>query len=174
MKQRRLFLLVMVGFALGLAAPAGATPPDRFSFEESGTELGFVQCDGFAIDLETTGIFHATVFFNRNGEVARFIVRGRITEVATNSVTGKFTTNRGVFQDFFTRIDGTDDFIHTVSGFDFLGKVGGHGPIVFQEVGRKVLETDPETGEEILVSQVGHDTLPDGPAAEAVFCAALS
>ena len=89
-------------------------------------------------------------------------------------MTGKTLTNRGVFQDFFKRIDGTDEFIHTVSGFDFLGKAGGHGPIAFQEVGRKVFGTEPETGEDVLVSQSGHDTLPDGPAAEAVFCAALS
>jgi hypothetical protein len=32
---------------------------------------------------------------------------------------------------------------------------------------------DPETGEETLVSGTGHTTHPEGPEAEAVFCAAL-
>ena len=174
MKRRALFPLLTIGVAFGLAATASATVPDRFSFQESGTEPGIVQCDGFAIDLAGTGVFDVSVFFDENGEVARVISRGRITEVFTNSVTGKTLPNRAVFQEFFTRIEGTDQFIKTVSGFDFLGKVGGRGPIAFQEVGRKVFATDPETGEDVLVSQVGHDTLPDGPAAEAVFCAALS
>jgi hypothetical protein len=82
--------------------------------------------------------------------------------------------NRGVFQEFFTRIDGTDEFTHTVSGFDFQGKVEGRGPLVFQDVGRKVIATDPETGEETVVFRTGHNTLGEGSDAEAVFCAVLS
>jgi hypothetical protein len=139
MKLRRLLVPVVAGCAIfGLAAPAGASPPEMFSESGSFSEPGFV------------------------------------TETFTNSVTGTTVVNSGVFQQFFTRIDGTDEFTHTASGFDFQGKVDGRGPLVFQVVGRKVVVTDPETGEETVVVFHGHSTLPEGPEAEAVFCAAVS
>ena len=78
--------------------------------------------------------------------------------------------NRGVFQDFFRRIDGTDEFRHSVVGFDFHGKVAGRGPLVLQDVGRKVF--DPETGE--IVFRADQTNIPEGPEADAVFCAALA
>jgi hypothetical protein len=144
-------------------------------FSESGSfsEPGFVQCDGFEIDLAGTETRDFTVFFDESGQVVKVIIRVRITETSTNSVTGKTVFNRGVFQESFTRIDGTDEFTHTASGYDFQGKVDGRGPLVFQVVGRKVSVIDPETGEETVVFR-GHSTLPEGPEAEAVFCAALS
>jgi hypothetical protein len=144
-------------------------------FTESGSfsEPGFVQCDGFEIDLAGTETRDTTLFFDESGQVVKVIDRGRVTETFTNSVTGKTVVNSGVFQDFFTRIDGTDEFTHTVSGYDFQGKVDGRGPLVFQVVGRKVFVIDSETGEETVVFR-GHSTLPEGPEAEAVFCAALS
>jgi len=148
---------------------ASATPPERFQFSESGTEV-LLQCDGVDIILDTAGTFTGTVFFDQSGEVVRFIRRGRITETLTNSVTGKTVVNRGVFQDFFRRIEGTDDFRHSVVGFDFQGKVAGRGPLVFWDVGRKVF--DPETGE--IVFHAGRTNLVEGPEVEAVFCAALT
>jgi hypothetical protein len=148
---------------------ASATPPERFQFSESGTEV-LLQCDGVDIILDTTGTFTGTVFFDQGGEVVRFIRRGRITETLTNSVTGKTVVNRGVFQDFFRRIEGTDDFRHSVVGFDFQGKVAGRGPLVFWDVGRKVF--DPETGE--IVFHAGRTNLVEGPEVEAVLCAALT
>jgi hypothetical protein len=155
--------------AMASAVAASAPPPERFSFTESGTEV-LLQCDGVDIILDTTGIFDGTVFFDQSGEVVRFIRRGRITETLTNSVTGKTVVNRGVFQDFFRRIDSTDDFRHSVVGFDFQGKVAGRGPLVFWDVGRKVF--DPETGE--IVFRAGRTNLVEGPEVEAVFCAALT
>jgi hypothetical protein len=169
MRVRLLLLPAVVGCAVfGLAAPASATPPDRFSFSDSGSEPGFVQCDGFAIDEASTNTFDVTVFYDESGQVVKVISRGRITETFTNSVTGKIVVNHGVFQDFFTRIDGTDDFTHAVVGFDFKATSPAEG-IVLQDVGRKVYSPDGE-----LVFQAGQDNIPDGPAAEAVFCAALS
>jgi hypothetical protein len=166
-------LLIMFGVcSVAAVAPAtaSATPPERFHFTESGTEV-LLHCDGFDGNLDTTGNFDGTAFFDKSGEPVRFIIRGRITETLTNSVTGKTIVNRGVFQDFFRRIDGTRDFTHSVVGFDFQGKVGGRGPLVFQEVGRKVF--DPETGE--LVFRAGHTNIPEDPEeAEALFCAALA
>ncbi len=151
------------------ATAASATPPERFHFSESGTEV-LLHCDGFDVNLDTTGIFDGTVFFNATGEPVKIIRRGRITETLTNSVTGKTVVNRGVFQDFFRRIDGADDFTHSVVGFDFQGKVAGRGPLVFWDVGRKVF--DPETGE--IVFRAGRTNLVEGPEVEAVFCAALT
>jgi hypothetical protein len=155
--------------AMASATAASATPPERFQFSESGTEV-LLQCDGVDIILDTTGTFTGTVFFDQNGEVVSFIRRGRITETLTNSVTGKTVVNRGVFQDFFSRIEGTDDFTHSVVGFDFQGKVAGRGPLVFWDVGRKVF--DPETGE--IVFHAGRTNLVEGPEVEAVFCTALT
>ena len=155
--------------ALVLVPAASARPPDRFHFTESGTEA-LVHCDGFDGNLDTTGTFDGTVFFDRSGEPVRFIIRGRIHETLTNSVTGKTLVNRGVFQDFLRRVAGTDEFTHSVSGFDFQVKVDGRGPVVLQDVGRKVF--DPETEE--IVFRAGHTNIPEGPEAEQVFCAALS
>jgi hypothetical protein len=67
-------------------------------------------------------------------------------------LTGKTVVSRAVFPDFFTRIDGTDEFRHTVSGFDFHGR----GPILLQDVGRKVF--DSQTGE--IIFRAGHTTSP--------------
>ena len=174
-KLRRLLVPAVAGCALlGLAAPADASPPEMFSESGSFSEPGFVHCDGFDIDLAGTETRDSTFFFDESGQVVKLIVRVRITETSTNSVTGKTVVNSGVAQEFSTRIDGTDEFTHTVSGYDFQGKVDGHGPLVFQDVGRKVFMIDPATGEQIVVSRTGHSTLPEGPEAAAVFCAALS
>ncbi len=174
MNVRLLLLPTILGCAAAVpVAPASARPPERDSFTESGTEV-LAHCDGFDLILDSTGNIHETAFFNKSGELIKFIRRGRIRETLTNSVTGKTVVNRGVFQDFFRRIRGTDEFTHTVSGFDFQGKVEGRGPLVFQVVGRKVVVFDPETEEETIVSQVGHDTLSDGTEAEAVLCASVA
>src|SRR5215208_578592 len=159
---------VCAASAMLSATAAAATPPERFHFSESGTEV-LLHCDGFDGDLDTTGSFDGTVFFNKSGEPVKIVRRGRITETLTNSVTGKTVVNRGVFQDFFRRVDGTDEFTHSVVGFDFQGKVAGRGPVVFQEVGRKVFGPDGET----IVFSAGHSTLPEGDP-EALFCAVLS
>jgi hypothetical protein len=174
MKVRQLVLPLIAGCAvLSLAAPASARPPEHFSFTQSGTEV-FAHCDGFDLILTTTGTFRGTTVFDNSGEVVKVIIHGRIEETYTNSVTGKTVVNRGVFQDFFTRIRGTDEFIHTVSGFDFQAKVAGRGPLVLLDVGRKVFVIDPETGEETLVFRSGHTTLPEGSQVHDVFCAAVS
>jgi hypothetical protein len=170
MKMRRLLPPVIAGcVAVGVAAPANATPPERFSFTESGSEPGFIQCDGFAIDERSTNTFYVTLFLDTSGEVVKVISRGRITETFTNSVSGKTLINHGVFQGTFTRIDGTDEFQHVVVGFDFKATTPGEG-LVLADIGRKAYSPDGEH----IVFQAGQDNIPDGPAAEAVFCAALS
>jgi hypothetical protein len=171
MTLRWLLLPVIVGCTvLGFAAPASATTPEMIHFPpESFSEPGFIQCDGFAIDLAGTESADLTVFRDASGQIIKIIRRGRVIETSTNSVTGKTLTNRGVFQDFFTRIDDTDQFRHTVVGFDFMATAPGVG-LVLQEVGRKVFSID---GEEIVFF-AGQSNIPEGPEAEAVFCAALA
>jgi hypothetical protein len=151
------------------AAPAGAAAPEIIHLpEESGSEL-FVQCDGFAIELAGSTKFDLIVFRDQSGEVVRVMRRGRVVETYTNTVTGKTVTNRGVFKDTFTRIDDTEQFRHTVVGFDFMATYPGEG-LLLQSVGRKVFSVD---GEELVFS-AGQDNLPEGPEANAVFCAALA
>jgi hypothetical protein len=170
MRVHRLLLPLIAGCAVvGLAAPANATPPDRFSFSESGSEPGFIQCDGFAIDQEGTTTTDGTVFFDQNGQVVKVIARTRVTETLTNSVTGKTLINHGVFQDTFTRIDDTDEFTHTVVGYDFKATSPGEG-LVLADIGRKIYAPDGEH----FVFEAGQHDMPQGPAIEALFCAALS
>jgi hypothetical protein len=175
MTVRRLLLPLISGCAvLGFAAPASATPPEHFSDTGSGTEV-FAHCDGFDLVLAGTATIRGTRFFDESGEVVRVIIHVRGEETYTNSVTGKAVVNRAVFTDFFTRIRGTDEFRHTVSGFDFQAKVDGRGPLVLQDVGRKVFGAiNPETGEPEVVFRAGHLTLPEGSQVDAVLCAAVS
>jgi hypothetical protein len=175
MTARRLVVPLMAGFAvLGFAAPASARPAEHFTFTESGTEV-FAHCDGFDLILAGTATIRGTRVFDQSGEVVKVIAHVRLEETYTNSVTGKYAVNRGVFQDFFTRIPGTDEFTHTVSGFDFQAKVDGQGPLVLQETGRKVYgAVDPETGEPEVLFRSGHSTLPEGSQVDEVFCAAVS
>jgi hypothetical protein len=169
MTVRRLLLSVIVGFAvLGFAVPASATPPDRFSFPEEDADPHFLQCDGFEIALTTTGTENGTIFFDNSGEVIKVIVHHRVRDVFTNSVTGKTVVNRGVFQETFTPIEGTDDFTATVTGFRFMGTFPGQG-LVLQDVGRFEETSDGE----ILFVAGQHDLLTEA-AEPAVICAALS
>jgi hypothetical protein len=112
---------------LVFAAPASARPPERFTDTESGSEV-LAHCDGYDLILTGTTTHYTTVFFDKSGLDVRSIVRTRGTETLTNSVPAR-VINRAVFTDFFRRIDGTDQFKHTVSGFDFHGQVEGIGPV---------------------------------------------
>ena len=134
---------------LGFAAPATAAAPERIHFpEESYSEPGFVQCDGFAIDLAGSETEDFIVFRDQSGQVVKVIHHGRVVETFTNTVTGKTVTNRGVFKDTFTRIDDTEQFRHTVVGFDFIATYPREG-LLLQSVGRKVFSVD---GEELVFS----------------------
>ena len=160
--------LIAVLATLVLAPPANATPPEHFSFPDGGSEPHFAQCDGFEISLTTSGTTAVTVFFDAQGEPVRYLVYQHLADTFINSATGKTVVNRGVFQEVFTRIDGTDDFMHTLTGFRFLGTSPGEG-VVLQDVGRIVYSLDEQ---EILFLAGQHHLLEDGDAA--LFCAALA
>jgi hypothetical protein len=170
--MRKLLIVFAVASVAAMASAnaASATPPERFHFSDSGSEPGFVQCDGFEIDLDTVSKVDVTVFFDEAGEVVKFLVRTRATDTLTNSVTGKTVVNRGVFQELFTRIEGTDKFTHALVGFRFMGTSPGQG-LVLQDVGR--IEYSPDE-EEILFLAGHHFDVPGGPDVEALFCAALT
>jgi hypothetical protein len=153
--------------AMAWTSAALAKPPEMFHFSDSGSEPGFVQCDGYAIDLETASTVDVTVYFDRAGEVVKFLVRTRATDILTNTVTGKTVVNRGVFQELFTRIDGTDDFTHALVGFRFMGTSPGEG-LVLQDVGRIEYSGLDET----IVFIAGQHHVPDN--GQEVFCAALA
>jgi hypothetical protein len=163
MTARRLLFPVIVGcVVLGLAAPASATPPERFSFPQEGSEPHFLQCDGFEIGLTTTGTTNVTLFFDDAGEVIKALFRTRVRDVLTNSVSG-------VFQETFTRVDDTDEFTSALVGFRFMGIFPGEG-LVLQDVGR--IEFSPFEEEILFVA--GQHHLIDEASEPPVFCAALS
>ena len=170
MRSRYLALLLAAGLfaAAAFAATARATPPEMVHFSESASEPGFIQCNGFEIDLETTGTVDITIFFDDAGEVIRFLVRTRATDILTNSATGKTVVNRGVFQNIGARVEGTEEFIQAIVGFRFIATSPTEG-LALQDVGRFVHTEDGE-----IVFIAGQHHVPDGPEGEAAICAALA
>jgi hypothetical protein len=169
--MRRLVILIPLACIAAMAWTGGAlaAPPERFHSADPGSEEpGFVQCDGFAIDLATSGSEDVTFYFDSSGEVVKALVRSRATDVFTNSVTGKTVVNRGVFEQLFVRIGDTDEFTHSLTGYRFMGTSPGAG-VVLQDVGRIEYVGD----EEDIVFLAGQHHVPDGPGVEEVFCAAL-
>ena len=154
--------------AMAIAGPALAAPPERFHDSASGSEPGFVHCDGYDIDLDTTSSDDVTVYFDGSGEVIKVLVRSRATDILTNTVSGKTVVNRGVFQQLFVRIDGTDEFTHSLTGFRFMGTTPGQG-LVLQDLGR----IEYRGQEEEVIFLAGQHHVPD-PGGEEVFCAALA
>jgi hypothetical protein len=170
MRLRYLVLLLATGLfaAVALAETAGAASTERFTNSISSSEPHFQQCDGFEISIETTGSETVIIFFDETGEPNKFIVHTLATDTLTNSVTGESIVNRGVFEQIFTRIDGTDDFTHSLVGFRYLGTAPGQGLFV-QDVGRILYSPD----EEQILFLAGQHVAEEsdiGPA----FCAALS
>jgi hypothetical protein len=168
--MRRLLIVIAVTAvaALAPASAATATTPEKFHFADSGSEPGFVQCDGYDIDLDTAGTVDVTVYFDAAGEAVKFLVRTHVADIFTNTVTGKTVINRGVFQELFIRIDGTDEFTHSLTGFRFMGTTPGRG-LVLQDVGR----IEYSGVEEEIVFLAGQHHVLDDNAAD-LFCAALA
>jgi hypothetical protein len=169
--MRKLLVIFVLSSSAALL-PAGtalATPPEMMHFTDSGSEPGFIHCDGYAIDLATSGTVDVTAYFDRAGDLVKFLARTRVRDVFTNTVTGKIVVNRGVFQETFTRIRGTDEFTQSLTGFRFMGTSPGEG-VVLQDVGRIEYVGD----EEEIVFLAGQHHIPDDENAEDVFCAALA
>ena len=92
-------LLVACVAATAWAGSAFAAPPERFHSSDPGSEEpGFVHCDGFDIDLATSGSEDLTVYLHGSGAVVKVLVRSRARDIFTNTATGETVVNRGVFQ----------------------------------------------------------------------------
>jgi len=150
--------------AVGTNTSAAAEPEIIRTPVQTYSEPGFISCDGFEVDLAGSQHDVYMVFRDQAGDVVRVTHAGYVVETFTNTETGASLTNRGVFRDTFTRVDGTEDFVHVVVGFDFIATSPGWG-LVLQEVGRKVFSVDGER----LVFFAGKSTF-----SEEAICASLA
>jgi hypothetical protein len=129
-----------------LAAPSTVSAAEvlRLRTPIDDTLPGFINCDGFDVGLRTLGVMDITAWLDDAGEPQRFFVRTNLVDTATNSVTGEQLVNRGVFEEMFVRIDGTDEFTHQLVGFRFMATRAGDG-LLMQDVGRIVYSPNEES-----------------------------
>jgi hypothetical protein len=146
MSRFRSVLATLATAIVILAAPATASATEvlRFRTPIDDTLPGFITCDGFDVGLRTIGVIDVTVQLDDAGEPQRFFVRTNLVDTATNSVTGAQLVNRGVFEQMFVRIDGTDEFTHQLVGFRFMATRAGEG-LLMQDVGRIVYSQNEES-----------------------------
>ena len=159
---RRTLLIAIFGLLLllALALPAGATPPQTYSF--SGTNSDVIHCEGF--DDNFTDVFSArrTVFFDNAGNTIRVVEHVVSHSTDTNSVTGLtlHEHDRGT-----TTVDLRTGQISIVGGPIRMNRKGqgivihDTGIVVFDAEGNIIFEGGP------------HEALHEG---DQVFCAALS
>lgn len=137
-------IMAFLGLVAMGTSPSAASEPEIIRTPvQTYFDPGFISCDGFAVDLTGSQYEVYMVFRDQSGDVVRVTHAGYVVETFTNTVSGASLTNRGVFRDTFTRVDGTEDFVHVVVGFDFIATSPGWG-LVLQEVGRKVFSVDGE------------------------------
>lgn len=144
MSARIFRTLIAAALLLALPGAAMAAEVDHFSFDIGETVPDFVQCDGFNVDAVTRGTVDVTAYLDASGNPVKFLVRTHLVDTVTNDVTGKVVINRGVFNELFVRIDGTDDFSHSLVGFRFMATGPGEG-LLLQDVGRIVYSPREES-----------------------------
>ncbi len=169
----RLALLASVstGAAFATALPAAASAPDRFTVATDEPQTYSIDCGGFLATGEGTFSDRFTVYFDADGNVARFTeFVSAPADVWTNTETGNTITIRGHFTQFHERIPGTDEFNRTVTGFRYIVNQPGSG-ITIQEVGRVVYDNLDETSWSFLAGQ--HDWV-DQALIEPGICDALA
>jgi hypothetical protein len=130
MNKRRLTkcvtaLLMIVVFMAG-AMPALATPPDRFTVQDSGSYI-VAECDGFDVIDEYSGWFTVTDFYNEDGDLERSTFHATMHDRIYNSATGFEVKNTYAFnQD----IDpDTNEFF--IRGLAYNITVPGYGIVYF-------------------------------------------
>ena len=128
------------GFLVGgLAAPANATPPERFT-ETAGDDYTFE--DECAPGVDLVGAFEetidGTVFFDRDGDVVRIVEHISYRGTATRSDTGHTLTDRADYTLVFDPVEGTA----TLTGKNYNITYPATGP-VFQDVGRRIFNLEP-------------------------------
>jgi hypothetical protein len=144
MKMRRVMTLALVSaLLLGvMAVPAGATPPERVTFNDDYSGLdpyASAEC-GFDVWLDRTAERRITTFFNRDGEPILDMGHDKSTNVFTRVGTDRSVTYKEA-EPFKLHIE---NFLYT--SYEFIGgvfvmTVPGEG-IVLQDTGRVTGQLD--------------------------------
>lgn len=151
------------------ASPAAAAAPDHVGpFTETGTAV--VDCGDFDATITGTVTRKATLFYDSDGTLVRvqeFVSAPR--DVWENTDTGATIVVRGQFTQTYNRVDDSDVFDVTITGFRYLVNEPGTG-VTTQEVGRIVYR---DFTEQDVVSMAGQHDLYDGRTVEPTFCDAI-
>ena len=148
-----------LALGLGLALPAGATPPaaETFTISISGVE----SCDGFDDVFAGEATVRQTTYVDAGGNPVTIRLHVSAFETDTNSRTGKTIEVRGAFTIVIDLASGT----FTETGLSLISNQPRQG-VVIQDTGTVVFDA---TGE--VVFEAGpHDALDD----PGIFCAALA
>ena len=149
--------------------PAAAEPPesagpftDTYSFS--------VDCGDFVAHVEGTATFRQRVFFDSDGDVARWVQFIRAPrDVWTNTTSGKTVVVRGEFQQTYTPDVEAGRVTVVIRGFRYLVNEPGSG-VTVQEVGRIAYDGLDET---TVLAMAGQHDLADPSLIEPTFCASL-
>jgi hypothetical protein len=88
-RSRFLYLVVVFVFSMALfgVMPALATPPDRFTIQNSGSTI-LTQCDGFNVISDWTSTETFTYYYNQQGDLETITVHINGRDRVYNSETG--------------------------------------------------------------------------------------
>ena len=76
--RRLAVILVSILLTVALATSAAATPPERYEFEFTSTEL-YMPCDGFEELGDSSGAVAGTVFLDKDGVAIRNTEHWKLT-----------------------------------------------------------------------------------------------
>lgn len=149
--------------------PASAVAPESFG-PFTDTYSFTVNCGDFVAQVDGTATFRETVFFDRHGDVTRWVQYIRAPRDSwTNTTTGETIIVRGEFQQTYTPDVQADTVTVAIRGFRYMVNQPGSG-VTVQEVGRIVYDDLDET---TVVAMAGKHDLADPALIEPTFCAAL-
>jgi hypothetical protein len=163
-----------LAIAVGALAPAAAlavgTPETFGPFVDSYDFIGF-DCGNFQVRIQGSSTTTFVLWFDGEANMTRLEQRTRAPQdVLTNTTTGRSIIVRGEFQEWVTRIPGTDDFNKTITGFRYMVNEPGTG-VTIRDVGRiKYADLD----QTIVSWEAGEHDLALDEQFTPVFCAALA
>jgi hypothetical protein len=154
MKRGLIVSLVVASCLGGVMAPAGATSPERVEdIRWDGTvterdEFLSAEC-GFDVFATSRGHFRGTVYFNREGEIKRFVGHPSLTNVLSSASATIETADRGVDKITAANADGS---LLTVHGTGIHFRVKGEA----YAIGLWRITFDAATGENISAEYHGN------------------
>jgi hypothetical protein len=166
--KTRLALLLPGLAALALAAPANAGKPEiveNVRFDGSVTELDpfFTEACGFDVFVTTKGHFTFKVYFDRDGNIKRFVGHPSMAHTFSSEFGSFDTADRGV-----DKISENPDGTVRIQGTGIHFKEQG-GP---RATGLWILTIDPETEELLDAEYHGHFDLEQDEI-DAYICSRL-